>query len=151
MDYIREFNNKNLIIDKSKIKLENDYLKLKVNNYILKTSNNDKINTDAIQFDDDNNDDNVFLLYKDQYVIFLTSIYYNYICKKLLNYFNKYNIIYFNHNQIEKVILNVLDTNTRAIKLYKELGFTEEGRQIKAVKQADGEYADMIQMYFLTK
>ena len=56
-----------------------------------------------------------------------------------------------NHKQIEKVILNVLDTNTRAIKLYKELGFTEEGRQIKAVKQADGEYADMIQMYFLTK
>jgi len=56
-----------------------------------------------------------------------------------------------NHKQIEKVILNVLDTNTRAIKLYKELGFTEEGRQIKAVKQADGEYTDMIQMYFLTK
>jgi len=56
-----------------------------------------------------------------------------------------------NNKQIEKVILNVLDTNTRAIKLYKELGFTEEGRQIKAVKQLDGEYADMIQMYYLTK
>jgi len=48
---------------------------------------------------------------------------------------------------IEKVFLNVFDTNRNAIKLYQDLGFTEEGRQVKAIKQLTGEYVDTIQMY----
>jgi len=52
---------------------------------------------------------------------------------------------------IEKVLLNVFHTNHRAIQLYKDLGFIEEGRHIKAIKQLNGEYVDMIQMYRETK
>jgi RimJ/RimL family protein N-acetyltransferase len=52
---------------------------------------------------------------------------------------------------IEKVYLNVFATNKHAIKLYKDLGFIEEGRSIKAVKQVTGEYIDTIQMYVETK
>lgn len=52
--------------------------------------------------------------------------------------------------KIEKVFLNVLETNRYAIKLYTRLGFKEEGRFIKAVKQANGSYVDMIQMYIET-
>jgi RimJ/RimL family protein N-acetyltransferase len=55
------------------------------------------------------------------------------------------------HPQIEKVFLNVFDTNTNAIKLYKALGFSEEGRHIRAAKQLTGEYCDIIQMYLETK
>lgn len=55
------------------------------------------------------------------------------------------------NKQIEKVFLNVLDTNKNALKLYKELGFIEEGRQIKAIKQPSEEYVDLIQMYISTK
>jgi RimJ/RimL family protein N-acetyltransferase len=39
------------------------------------------------------------------------------------------------NRQIEKVYLSVLHTNQKAIRLYKSLGFMEEGRLIKAVKQ----------------
>jgi RimJ/RimL family protein N-acetyltransferase len=53
--------------------------------------------------------------------------------------------------QIEKVFLQVFATNANAIKLYKALGFIEEGRHIKAIKQVDGTYVDIIQMYIETK
>jgi len=52
---------------------------------------------------------------------------------------------------IEKVYLCAFDTNKNAIKLYKDLGFIEEGRHIKAIKQVTGEYVDIIQMYIETK
>jgi len=55
-----------------------------------------------------------------------------------------------NNIHIEKVYLNVFCTNHFAIKLYKDLGFIEEGRHIKAIKQASGEYIDTIQMYIET-
>jgi RimJ/RimL family protein N-acetyltransferase len=55
------------------------------------------------------------------------------------------------NSQIEKVYLSVLHTNQKAIHLYKSLGFIEEGRQIKGVKQLSGEYADIVQMYIETK
>jgi RimJ/RimL family protein N-acetyltransferase len=55
------------------------------------------------------------------------------------------------NKQIEKVSLSVFDTNRPAIKLYSDLGFVEEGRQIKGIKQLTGEYVDIIQMYIDTK
>lgn len=54
------------------------------------------------------------------------------------------------NSQIEKVFLNVLDTNSNAIKLYRDLGFREEGRLVKAIKQPTGDYVDVIQMYIET-
>jgi RimJ/RimL family protein N-acetyltransferase len=51
------------------------------------------------------------------------------------------------NKQIEKVSLKVFSTNIQAIKLYKNLGFIEEGRHIKAIKQLNGEYVDSVQMY----
>jgi ribosomal protein S18 acetylase RimI-like enzyme len=48
--------------------------------------------------------------------------------------------------EIEKVFLNVYETNPRAIALYSKLGFTEECKQVRAIKQPKGDYADMIQM-----
>jgi RimJ/RimL family protein N-acetyltransferase len=53
--------------------------------------------------------------------------------------------------RIEKVYLNVFATNTHAVKLYERLGFREEGRHVKAVKQLNGEYVDVLQMYIFTK
>jgi RimJ/RimL family protein N-acetyltransferase len=53
--------------------------------------------------------------------------------------------------QIEKVFLQVFSTNTNAINMYKTLGFVEEGRHIKAIKQSAGNYVDIIQMYIETK
>ncbi len=55
-----------------------------------------------------------------------------------------------NNQQIEKVFLNVFATNETAIRLYKKLGFTEEGRHIKAIKQLTVEYVDLVQMYIET-
>jgi RimJ/RimL family protein N-acetyltransferase len=55
------------------------------------------------------------------------------------------------NSKIEKVYLNVFDTNRPAIKLYKDLGFAVEGRHVKAVKQLNGEYVDILQMYIETK
>jgi len=55
------------------------------------------------------------------------------------------------NEQIEKIYLQVFATNIHAIKLYKEMGFIEEGRHIKAIKQLDGEYVDIVQMYIETK
>ena len=50
-------------------------------------------------------------------------------------------------SQIEKAVLTVFATNGRAIALYSKLGFTEECRHIKAIRQETGEYVDLIQMY----
>ena len=55
------------------------------------------------------------------------------------------------NEQIEKLFLQVFASNERAIKLYEKIGFIEEGRFIKAVKQSDGQYIDIIQMYIETK
>ena len=47
---------------------------------------------------------------------------------------------------IEKVSLGVLSTNQRAISLYKQMGFLEEGRLMKEYKLNGGEYIDDILM-----
>jgi len=66
------------------------------------------------------------------------------LIESLLNWATK-------NERIEKVYLNVFDTNKNAFKLYKDLGFIEEGRHVKAIKQLNGEYVDIIQMYLETK
>ncbi len=48
---------------------------------------------------------------------------------------------------LEKVCLEVFSYNERAIRLYKKLGFIEEGRKIKHIKRIDGTYADELMMY----
>jgi RimJ/RimL family protein N-acetyltransferase len=55
------------------------------------------------------------------------------------------------NSHIEKVFLTVFHTNHKAIQLYKNLGFIEEGRHVKAIKQLNGDYVDIIQMYVETK
>lgn len=55
------------------------------------------------------------------------------------------------NEQIEKVILQVFATNSKAVGLYKKMGFIEEGRHKKAIKQIDGAYVDILQMYIETK
>ncbi|MFC0187050.1 GNAT family N-acetyltransferase [Fictibacillus aquaticus] len=50
---------------------------------------------------------------------------------------------------IEKVFLGTFSTNTRAISLYKSLGFVEEGRKVREFKFSDGEYVDDVLMYKL--
>lgn len=55
-----------------------------------------------------------------------------------------------NNSQVEKVCLQVLATNTPAIRLYQALGFIEEGRHVKALKQKNGTYCDIIHMYLFT-
>lgn len=55
-----------------------------------------------------------------------------------------------NNSAIEKVYLSVFATNHKAIELYRGLGFIEEGRHIKAVKQTNGIYVDVLQMYVET-
>ncbi|WP_079710975.1 GNAT family N-acetyltransferase [Paraliobacillus ryukyuensis] len=50
---------------------------------------------------------------------------------------------------IEKVSLGVISTNQRAISLYKNMGFIEEGRKNKEIKLSEHEYADDILMYKL--
>jgi RimJ/RimL family protein N-acetyltransferase len=54
------------------------------------------------------------------------------------------------NKQIEKIFLTVFETNKNALKLYNDLGFIEEGRHIKAIKQLNGAYVDTIQMYLET-
>jgi RimJ/RimL family protein N-acetyltransferase len=49
--------------------------------------------------------------------------------------------------QIQKIFLQVFETNQQAINLYKSLGFIEEGRFPGAIRQPDGSYVDVIQMY----
>ena len=47
---------------------------------------------------------------------------------------------------IEKLCLSVFANNEPAIALYKKAGFIEEGRYIKEVKLAPGQYVDMVRM-----
>lgn len=54
------------------------------------------------------------------------------------------------NSRIEKVYLHVFASNQPAIRLYQSLGFVEEGRHIKAIKQPDGVYIDVLQMYIET-
>jgi RimJ/RimL family protein N-acetyltransferase len=65
------------------------------------------------------------------------------LVKTLLNWANE-------NSRVEKVYLNVFETNKNAIKLYRDLGFIEEGRHVKAVKQLTGEYVDVLQMFIET-
>ncbi|WP_295794739.1 GNAT family N-acetyltransferase [Mucilaginibacter sp.] len=51
------------------------------------------------------------------------------------------------HKTIEKIVLQVFATNYNAIKLYHSLDFKEEGRFAKSVKQKNGDYVDVVQMY----
>jgi len=51
-----------------------------------------------------------------------------------------------NNPFIEKVSLAVFASNTRAITLYKRLGFVEEGRKVKEYKLNNHEYLDDILM-----
>ncbi|WP_199613638.1 GNAT family N-acetyltransferase [Paenibacillus alkalitolerans] len=48
--------------------------------------------------------------------------------------------------QIEKICLEVFSNNAAAIKLYKSVGFIEEGRQARQIRLEDGRYLDLIQM-----
>ncbi|WP_042224686.1 GNAT family N-acetyltransferase [Oceanobacillus manasiensis] len=49
---------------------------------------------------------------------------------------------------VEKICLGVTSINERAIHLYRNFGFVEEGRQIKQIKYEDGSYADDILMAY---
>jgi ribosomal protein S18 acetylase RimI-like enzyme len=47
---------------------------------------------------------------------------------------------------LERLTLHVRASNTRAIRLYETLGFTQEGRRIRQVKDRRGRYDDDIPM-----
>ncbi|PEX92751.1 GNAT family N-acetyltransferase [Bacillus cereus] len=49
---------------------------------------------------------------------------------------------------LEKICLGVVSANDRAIKVYKRMGFVEEGRQRKQIKYEDGSYGDDVLMGF---
>ncbi|HDR4297835.1 TPA: GNAT family N-acetyltransferase [Bacillus anthracis] len=51
-------------------------------------------------------------------------------------------------NGLEKICLGVVSVNDRAIKVYKRMGFVEEGRQRKRIKYEDGSYGDDVLMGF---
>ena len=55
------------------------------------------------------------------------------------------------HPVIEKLTLGVWSKNKRAIRLYEKMGFAEEGRKVKEIKYADGNYDDCICMYRFVK
>ncbi|MFD1019450.1 GNAT family N-acetyltransferase [Thalassobacillus hwangdonensis] len=50
------------------------------------------------------------------------------------------------HPKLEKLTLEVVSENKGAIHLYRQLGFREEGRKIRALKLEDGTYHDLWQM-----
>ena len=52
---------------------------------------------------------------------------------------------------IEKINLQVLAYNERAISLYLKYGFVEEGRKLRELKYADGTYTDAILMSRFTR
>jgi RimJ/RimL family protein N-acetyltransferase len=55
------------------------------------------------------------------------------------------------HPVIEKLGLAVFSSNTRAIGLYRKLGFVEEGCRPREVKFASGRYVDDLLMYRFVK
>jgi RimJ/RimL family protein N-acetyltransferase len=55
------------------------------------------------------------------------------------------------HPVIEKLALGVWADNVPAIALYEKMGFVEEGRKVREVKYADGQYDDCICMYRFVK
>ena len=55
------------------------------------------------------------------------------------------------HPVIEKLGLAVFSSNTRAIGLYRKMGFVEEGRRLREVKFASGQYVDDILMHRFVK
>jgi RimJ/RimL family protein N-acetyltransferase len=55
------------------------------------------------------------------------------------------------HPAIEKLCLAVIATNSRAIALYRKLGFIEEGRRLREIKVGPGQYEDDISMYRFVK
>lgn len=46
----------------------------------------------------------------------------------------------------EKIDLSVADDNERAVKLYERMGFEVTGREVHALKHADGDYSDWVMM-----
>lgn len=53
------------------------------------------------------------------------------------------------HPVIEKINLQVIATNQRAIQLYAKFGFKTEGRREREIKYGDGTYADCVLMSLL--
>lgn len=56
-----------------------------------------------------------------------------------------------NHPKIEKIGLCVFSTNTRAIGLYRKMGFVEDSRRFGELKYEDGSYVEDIQMSLWVK
>lgn len=52
---------------------------------------------------------------------------------------------------VEKVCLEAFATNARGIRLYKKLGFVEEGLRHKDIRRGPGHYVDTVAMYRLVK
>lgn len=50
------------------------------------------------------------------------------------------------HPRVEKICLKVFDANPKAVKLYKDLGFEEEGRLKHCLRLGNGLYSDAILM-----
>jgi len=50
-----------------------------------------------------------------------------------------------NENNVQRVELSIIENNVAAMRLYKRLGFSEEGKKKGAVK-IDNQYLDMIEM-----
>jgi RimJ/RimL family protein N-acetyltransferase len=52
---------------------------------------------------------------------------------------------------IDKVCLDVFAINEPAIRLYKKLGFIEEGRRIRDIKRGTDDFVDTVMMFRLVK
>ncbi|TWT25334.1 GNAT family N-acetyltransferase [Planomicrobium sp. CPCC 101110] len=50
---------------------------------------------------------------------------------------------------LEKICLGVVSANERAIKVYRRMGFVEEGRQRSQIKYEDGSYSNDIMMAYM--
>jgi hypothetical protein len=57
------------------------------------------------------NNINIISLYKYEYVIFLTNRYYSFFKRKLLKYFDKYNILYLNYDNKSNILKEINNTN----------------------------------------
>ncbi|MNI85410.1 Spermine/spermidine acetyltransferase [compost metagenome] len=53
------------------------------------------------------------------------------------------------HRQIEKITLGVFANNSKAIELYRKMGFVQESLMRKQIKLQDGKYVDVIGMGLL--